>query len=230
MYQLGFVTGRKMQVIPWGKLEKDPSSWISAECFPRDFGWKDPSHIQVGEVLRLLNYWRDRQVQGLDPLIWVQSSALFEDVVGSSRQVRTVRQARAQQHIQDSDEEVFVLPSSGSSDEEDVRSDDNDPSDESLSARSSSNSENEGSMNSDVGPRPMLECEHHIYLLTLSLSHMHHVVMEDASNEGSAVPPHKLVNTSRTSDLGAHLVCSLYILLICISCHLDMAGPSRPWV
>jgi hypothetical protein len=49
-FELGFITSKKKQVIPWGALVKDPSSWISAECVPDGFVWKDPSKIQIGEV------------------------------------------------------------------------------------------------------------------------------------------------------------------------------------
>ena len=213
MFQLGFVTGKKMQVIPWGKLEKDPPSWILAECIPSDFEWKDPSHIQVAEVRRLLKHWKDRQDQGLDPLIWVPTCPLFEDTEETARPVRTVRQARDQQHIQVSDEEVFVLPSSEGSYQGDNRSDDNAPLDESSSASNPSDSDDEESRDSDVEPCHRLSshtaenssCENHIHLWTLNLSHMHHVAMEDDS--APAVSEHNPASTSRVmSDLGSYVI------------------------
>ncbi|KAH9047244.1 hypothetical protein EDB84DRAFT_1435042 [Lactarius hengduanensis] len=66
-----YVTRKAKQTIPWGSLVKDSSSWIEDDCSPNDFEWKDPSKIQIGEVFRLLYYWRDRQDQGIGPLmVW----------------------------------------------------------------------------------------------------------------------------------------------------------------
>ncbi|KAH8985347.1 hypothetical protein EDB86DRAFT_2833150 [Lactarius hatsudake] len=73
-----FVTGNKKQTIPWGVLVKDPSSWIFDDCIPKDFVWKDPSKIQIGEVFRLLYHWKERQDQGLGPLIISDTSNMLE--------------------------------------------------------------------------------------------------------------------------------------------------------
>ena len=210
-----------MQVIPWGKLEKDPPSWILAECIPSDFEWKDPSHIQVAEVRRLLKHWKDRQDQGLDPLIWVPTCPLFEDTEETSKRVRTVQQARDQQPIQDSDEEVFVLPSSEGSYQEDNGSDDNASLAKSSNGGNSSDSDDEDSGGSDMEPHHRLvshqaensSCENHIHFLTLNLSHMHHIAMED--DGGPAVSDHNPASTSRaTLDLGSHFIYSFHILLM----------------
>jgi hypothetical protein len=117
MHQLGFTTGNKTQVIPWGSLVKDPASWMMAECIPDGFEWKDPSKVQVGEVFRLLDHWRDREDQGLQPLVWLPSSPLFVDTKQSNRHAQSIRQAAALEP-QDSEEEVFVLPHSDEFDEE----------------------------------------------------------------------------------------------------------------
>jgi hypothetical protein len=105
------MTGNKKQLIPWGSLIKDPSSWMIAECIPDGFEWKDPSKIHVGEVFRLLDHWRDREDQGLEPLAWVPTSSLFKNTDTSSMGVRTFRHGKALDP-HDSDEEVFVLPDS----------------------------------------------------------------------------------------------------------------------
>src|ERR1700735_3732086 len=118
IYKLGFMTGNKKQVIPWGSLIKDPTSWMIAECIPDGFEWKDPSKIHVGEVFRLLDHWRDREDQGLDPLAWVLTSPLFKNTDRSLKGVRPLRHAKALDP-HDSDEEVFVLPNSEEVDEED---------------------------------------------------------------------------------------------------------------
>jgi hypothetical protein len=169
MYQRGCVTGRQAQVIPWGTLAKNPASWISAECFPDDFKWNDPSHIKVGEIYRLLDYWRDRQDKGMDPLIWLPTSPVFEGMEDDSKLGRTIRRARVPL-TQDSDEEVFVLPSSRDSDQKGDESDDNGSSGKSSSVRYSS--DNAESIDLDVGSLPMLishplesgSGEPHIYL------------------------------------------------------------------
>jgi hypothetical protein len=84
------MTGKKKLVIPWGALVKDPSSWIDEDCIPEMFEWKDPSKIQIAEAFRLLDHWRDREDQGLDPLIWVRTCPLFEDGVDYSRHRRHI--------------------------------------------------------------------------------------------------------------------------------------------
>jgi hypothetical protein len=125
------VTGKKRQTIPWGKLVKDPSSWISGECIPDGFEWKDPSKIQIGEVFRLLYHWRDREDQDLIPLIWVPSCPLLQDTEEPLKPRRHLRQARAQQP-QVSDDEIFDLSQSGDSDEETYKSDTDESSNESY--------------------------------------------------------------------------------------------------
>src|ERR1700761_638815 len=74
----GFITGNKKQVIPWGSLIKDPMSWMTAECIPGGFEWRDPSKIPVGEVFCLLDHGRDHGDQGLEPCVWVQTLSLFK--------------------------------------------------------------------------------------------------------------------------------------------------------
>jgi hypothetical protein len=111
-FELGFVSGKKKQIIPWGTLVKDPFSWISEECIPDGFEWKDPSKIQIGEVFRLLYHWRHRQDQGLDPLTWLPTCPIFQDAEQPLRHGRNLHQVREEQP-QVSDEEVFDLPSSG---------------------------------------------------------------------------------------------------------------------
>jgi hypothetical protein len=132
-YELGFLTGKKKQIIPWGALVKDPTSWISEECVPDGFEWKDPSKIQIGEVFRLLYHWQHRQDQGLDPLIWLPTCPLLQDVEQHSWQPfklgQHIRQAIAQQP-QVSDEEVFDLPLSDEEEDKDI-SGDSESSDES---------------------------------------------------------------------------------------------------
>jgi hypothetical protein len=113
----GFITGQVMQVIPWGSLVKDPHSWMSRECTPEGFEWKDPSKIQIGEIFRLLDHWRDRQDQGHVPLVWVPSCPIFQDAQPSER-IRKLRESRTAIQPPESDEEIFVLPQSDDIDED----------------------------------------------------------------------------------------------------------------
>ena len=119
MHEVGFLTGMKKQTIPWGSLVKNPSSWINEECIPHGFQWKDPSKIQMGEIFRLLDHWRDRKDQGLDHLIWVPTCALFQSDDMDSEDVLDVQHPTGHQDDSSSDEEMFAFPQSdGSSDNE----------------------------------------------------------------------------------------------------------------
>ena len=119
MYELGFLTGIKTQTIPWGSIVKDPSSWITEESVPHGFQWKDPSKIQMGEIFRLLDHWRDRQDQGLDHLIWVPTCPLFQGNDIHSEQLQDFQQPTGPQYNSSSDNETFIIPQSdGSSNDE----------------------------------------------------------------------------------------------------------------
>ena len=80
---LGYASGAKQAKIPWAKLCKDPSSWIEPECTPDGFQWADPSKICIGKIFRLLDHWRERQQQHLNPLIWVTSCPLLKNASSS---------------------------------------------------------------------------------------------------------------------------------------------------
>jgi hypothetical protein len=114
---IGYVTGKKTQTVPWGSIMKRPSSWISHGCVPKKFKWKDPSHIKMKPIFRLLNHWRKRQNDGLEPLIWLPTCPLLQGENGSFSR-RKLRSTTIEQ-AQLSDEEVFDLPSSHDSDEMD---------------------------------------------------------------------------------------------------------------
>lgn len=164
MYAPGFVTGKTKQIIPWGQLVKDPSAWIDKACIPYGFKWKDPSKIQIGEVFRLLDHWKDREAQDLIPLIWVPACPLFQDVEELQKKRRNVRQARTLQP-EDSDEEVFHLPSSGDLDHEDDEFDTHDYLDKS-STKPDSSDDGESDESQSQGGSPG-ECTHYIPILAL---------------------------------------------------------------
>ncbi|KAI9428965.1 hypothetical protein H4582DRAFT_2066083 [Lactarius indigo] len=81
---------------------------IHEECIPYDFEWKDPSKIRIDEVFRLLDHWRDRQDQGIDPLMWVPTCPLFNDTRQPTIHKRNIRRAQPKQS-DGSDEESFDL-------------------------------------------------------------------------------------------------------------------------
>ena len=86
---------------------------MTAECIPGGFEWKDPSKIHVGEVFCLLDHWRDRKDQGLEPLVWIQTSPLFKNTNPYMQPVR------CPEALDPHDSgEVFVLPDSDEPDEE----------------------------------------------------------------------------------------------------------------
>ena len=111
-YSIGFKTGKTKQIIYWGSLMQDPNTWINEDCTPPGFEWKDPSKIQILEIYQLLDYWMDCEAKGLDALIWVPSCPLLQNAQDPRKRWQGIRQARASQE-QESDEENFVLPSSG---------------------------------------------------------------------------------------------------------------------
>lgn len=114
------MSGKKKQIIPWGQFTRDPYSWISEECAPGNFPWKDPSHIKLADLFALLDHWRCRQDQGLNPIIWLPTCPILQSTARPIGRGQTVRwqQARVQQQ-EESDEEVFQLPASDDVDEED---------------------------------------------------------------------------------------------------------------
>ncbi len=84
---------KKNATIPWNKLSSNPSAWIRDECFPSGFQWADPSKIRVDEVFQLLDHWKQRQKDGLTPLIWNPSCELLADVdqYASAQHVRNLK-------------------------------------------------------------------------------------------------------------------------------------------
>ena len=117
---------------------KDQTSWIMEECIPDEFQWKDPSKIQREEVYRLLDHWRARQDNGLEPLIWVPTCPLFKDSEKTAKHVWAIWQAKALQPPPESDEEVFVLPDSDDIDLDEGDKGDNDDSGQSSKHHDSS--------------------------------------------------------------------------------------------
>ncbi|KAI9437857.1 hypothetical protein BJY52DRAFT_1230006 [Lactarius psammicola] len=85
-----YVSGKKKATIPWAKLSQDPSSWIKPEY---------PSKLRVGDVFDLLQHWRQRKQDHLEPLIWVSSCPLLKDVEQPSKHRQALK--RRQGHDTD---------------------------------------------------------------------------------------------------------------------------------
>jgi hypothetical protein len=215
----GSLTGKKQQIIPWGTLVKDPSSWITDACVPHGFEWKDPSKIQVGEVFRLLDHWRDRQDRGLDPLIWIPTSPLFQDAAKPSKHVRSSRPATTQ-FQEDSDQEVFILPQSDDLDEEDTNPIDKGSSDSSSSSDDSSNDSKSVDVESptmDIShPLNSKSGEYDTSIVILHVSHMCYAASSEDSETHASTPPYH-PNIYRSSPPGKYLIHILNILFITLS-------------
>ena len=84
----GYTSGNNNATIPWSKLTNSPSSWIRDECYPEGFSWADPSKIRIGQVFKLLDHWRQREKDGLEPLLWNPSCDLLTDLGHETRCVR----------------------------------------------------------------------------------------------------------------------------------------------
>ncbi len=102
---LGYISGKRKAIVPWAKVATDPTAWIDEECYPPGFKWADPSKIQVGQVFRLLDHWRQRQNSGLTPLIWNPSCGLLAN---TNRRSEHIRSRRDPDSNHDSGEENFA--------------------------------------------------------------------------------------------------------------------------
>ena len=169
---LGYVSGKKKATIPWAKLSQDPSSWIKPECVPDGFQWADPSKLRIGDVFDLLNHWRQRKQDHLEPLIWVSSCPLLKDVEQPSKHRRAPK--RRQGHNTD------VGGSSDSSDSESSStssSDDSSTSDANHSALpnsddNSTEDEESENFNLEVSPPHSLSSPQGSGIIILSLAYM----------------------------------------------------------
>jgi hypothetical protein len=202
---------------------KDPSVWISNECVPDGFEWKDPSKIQIGEVFRLLYHWMDRHVRGLDPLIWLPTCPIFQEEEQCSKHGRNIRQARARQP-QLSDEEEFGLPQSDHVDEEEnmENSDNTETSDKSPTDGSSSEHAESIDLNKESplmhvsqqeqgSPGEFMIC----YVSLLFISHVPYYAPSPEDGGKSASPQYEHSHVYRSFRPGQYFIHILSMLLIC---------------
>ena len=142
----GYISGKKKATIPWAKLCEDPSSWIKPECVPDGFQWADPSKIRIGDVFRLLDHWRTRKQNHLEPLIWVSSCPLLEDVEHQSEHCGGQEQSSESSSDSDSDTD--------STSDHETHSNSEDGFSPSSDNGTHPNSEKHSSSSSDHGPHP----------------------------------------------------------------------------
>ncbi|KAG1901604.1 uncharacterized protein F5891DRAFT_979420 [Suillus fuscotomentosus] len=43
--------------VPWGVISADPATYVDLDCVPKDFVFKDPSHMRAAEVNKLWRHW-----------------------------------------------------------------------------------------------------------------------------------------------------------------------------
>jgi hypothetical protein len=118
LYDSGFTSGKKMAKIPWKNISRNPSAWIDKDCAPSGFHWEDPSRMHGSDIFRLLDHLRQRQENGLAPLIWNPFCELFADTDLPSEVVRT-RQRAGSGHSHSHQREESD-GTSGNDEEEDV--------------------------------------------------------------------------------------------------------------
>ncbi|KAG1786054.1 uncharacterized protein HD556DRAFT_1450035 [Suillus plorans] len=49
--------------VPWGVVIADPVTYVDLDCVPKDFVFKDPSHMRAAEVNKLWRHWDLRRSQ-----------------------------------------------------------------------------------------------------------------------------------------------------------------------
>jgi hypothetical protein len=62
---VGEATGSKKSGVPWLALHDNGSDFYDAEYLPEGYGLKDPSKLGQFDTKVLLQYWRQRQEDGL---------------------------------------------------------------------------------------------------------------------------------------------------------------------
>jgi hypothetical protein len=222
IHEQGFITGKKRQVISWGLLAMEPSSWIEKECTPDGFEWKDPSKIRIGEIHRLLDHWRDRIDRGLEGLIWVPSCPLFQDEDRAPAHGRRLRQAITLPQ-DNSDEEVFILPQSDEIEQDEYGSNDDEHSYRSSQVRDPFDEAPMDTSNASH-PQEYSSCKYcmlSFYLVLLIYSI--YIAPSNIVGQHSAVPisyPHASISGQSLSNILSY-TCTQYA-----KDPLGIAGPS----
>ena len=58
------------------------------ECYPEGFSWVDPSKLRNAQVFQLLDHWRQREEDGLDPIVWNPQCKAFAGIETQQRRKR----------------------------------------------------------------------------------------------------------------------------------------------
>ena len=73
----------------WSELSTSPGSWMLEECYPEGFSWVDPSKLRNAQVFQLLDHWRQREEDGLDPIVWNPQCKAFAGIETRQRRKRS---------------------------------------------------------------------------------------------------------------------------------------------
>ena len=77
---LEFVSGRTNLSIPWSNVKNDQSVWFQDESLPPSLVLQDPSKMSRSDVERLLDYWQQKEEDGVQPVEWKSSCPLLYSI------------------------------------------------------------------------------------------------------------------------------------------------------
>jgi hypothetical protein len=189
IYVSGFISGLRNPKIPWSMVSSNPTAWIREECYPTEFPWADPSKIRVGTLYKLLDHWRQRQNDGLTPLIWNPSCELLADGDQLLKNVRTQKRT------------YTGRPHSDESEDSDGTSSDNEEEDLAAEMAKIFNESSE-SPSPSPSPPPFIQPSHR----TASATHRSIVSLQPHASSLSGVHPrlyflHLLIYVGHSSDM-----------------------------
>jgi hypothetical protein len=84
----GLYTNNKRVTIPWLKISTSVSDYIDSIYWPSDIEFKEPTKWKKAEVLKLLEFWMDRQKKGLVALDFKSSAPGDKRELGSKKAMK----------------------------------------------------------------------------------------------------------------------------------------------
>ncbi|KAG1832273.1 hypothetical protein F4604DRAFT_1946218 [Suillus subluteus] len=93
--------------VPWGVISADPATYVDMDCVPKDFVFKDPSHMRAVEVNRLWRHWEFRKLSKEKLVIFVggRVANLSRTQLANAIPERTKKRKMYQEINDDDDEE-----------------------------------------------------------------------------------------------------------------------------
>ncbi|KAI0257750.1 hypothetical protein BC834DRAFT_848705, partial [Gloeopeniophorella convolvens] len=79
-FHFKFVSGRTNLSIPWSNVKNDQSVWFQDESLPPSLVLQDPSKMSRSDVERLLDYWQQKEEDGVQPVEWKSSCPLLYSI------------------------------------------------------------------------------------------------------------------------------------------------------